>query len=89
VPEDWVKRSFSHASVALDFFVGVKRVDDDIQQLLNLRLKMMGLGFAHRGVYLINAASHVKQSAPPVAFFGRRLHQRNFVVRHRFGAWRM
>ncbi len=29
-----------------NFFVRVKRMDDDVQQLLNLRLKMMGLCFA-------------------------------------------
>jgi hypothetical protein len=34
-----------------DFFVRVKRMDDDVQQLLNLRLKMMGLGFAHKGLF--------------------------------------
>ena len=31
-----------------DLFVGVKGMNDDIQQLLNLRLKMMGLGLAHK-----------------------------------------
>jgi len=47
VPEAWVKRSFSHASAALEISSGrnllvrVKRVDDDVQQLLDLSLKMM------------------------------------------------
>jgi hypothetical protein len=36
-------------------------MDDDIQQLLNLRLKMMGLGFAHRGC-LINKSKCQRQA---------------------------
>jgi hypothetical protein len=44
-----------------DFFIRVKRMDDDVQQLLNLRLKMMGLGLAHWAISLINTDTNVKR----------------------------
>ena len=50
-----------------DFFVRVKRMDDDVQQLLNLRLEMMGLFFAHRGCFLIKVNALVKRPAGAAA----------------------
>ncbi len=45
-----------------NFFVRVKRMDDDVQQLLNLRLKMMCLGFVHnRTNFITNARAGVKK----------------------------
>lgn len=37
-----------------DFFVRVQRMDDDVQQLLNLRLKMMRFRFAHEPDFIAN-----------------------------------
>jgi hypothetical protein len=59
-------------------------MDDDIQQLLNLGLKMMGLFLAHRGCFIIKDRP-VRQGAMELKTVGRIIFKKTILTNlHRF-----